>query len=161
MVSLVYQVAPVVPGSLFWLLWLIPPIGAAASLAWVLYQSRQRSRYAAMRQSLAFQRSKTQLDSLAKTGANSRKAYEKIQSVVLGYFGDRLNKNTREWTTVELETSLVQINAPGEIKQRILLCLAWVDEGLYAPTPSVEVATLAKRTAETLAVLDQNWKQTP
>lgn len=159
-VSLIYQASPVVPGGLFWLLWLIPPLGAGASLAWVWYQSRQRARYVSLRQSMAFQLSKTQLDSLAKTGANSRKAYEKIQSIVLVYFGDRLNKNTREWTSAELEASLGQINAPGELKQRILLCLAWVDEGLYAPTPSVEVATLAKRTAETLAVLDQNWKQT-
>ncbi|HSS96445.1 MAG TPA: BatD family protein, partial [Terriglobales bacterium] len=152
------QSAPIVPGILFWLLWLIPPLGVVAGIGWMWYQSRQRSQELAMRSSRALQHAQTQLQALTRGNANSRKGYEKIQQSVLAYFGDRLNQNTRDWTSEELEHRFEQINAPGEIKQRILLCLAWVDEGLYAPTPSVDISTLAKRTAETLAVLDQNWK---
>jgi oxygen tolerance protein BatD len=152
------QSAPTIPGIFFWLLWLIPPIGVGAGVGWTWYQARQRSQELAMRSSRALQHAQTQLQALTKRNANSRKGYEKIQQSVLAYFGDRLNQDTRDWTSLELEHCFERIGAPGELKQRILLCLAWVDEGLYAPTPSVDISTLAKRTAETLTVLDQNWK---
>jgi hypothetical protein len=152
------QAAPIIPGILFWLLWLIPPAGVGAGVGWMWYQSRQRSQQLALRSSMALRRAQIQLQSLIKGNSNLRPGYEKIRQSILGYFGDRLNQDTRDWTSLELENRFEQISAPGEIKQRILLCLAWVDEGLYAPTPSVDISSLARRTAETLAVLDQNWK---
>ncbi|MEO8610577.1 MAG: BatD family protein [Chloroflexota bacterium] len=156
-----FQTAPISPGIFFWLLWLIPPLGVGAGASWKWYQARQRSRQLAQRSSLALKNAQTQLQVVIKGNANARTGYEKIRQSMLGYFGDRLNQQTQDWTSVELENCLAQIPASGELKQRILLCLGWVDEGLYAPTPSVDISTLAKRTAETLAVLDQNWKASP
>ncbi len=158
-VSLLLQPAPIIPGMLFWLLWLIPPAAACASLVWVWYQSRKRARLSKNRSSLAFQRARMQLESLTKGSTNSRKPYEKVQRVILTYLGDRLDKDTRDWTSAEVEMVFNQVDVPGELKQRVLLCLAWVDEGLYAPAPSIDVSALSRRTAETLLVLEQNWKQ--
>jgi hypothetical protein len=152
------QTAPMTPGILIWLLWILPPVGVGVGVGWKSYQAHLHSQQLALRSPMALRHAQFQLQSLTHGNSNSRPAYEKIHQSILAYFGDRLNEDTRDWTGQELVNCFDQVSVPAELAQRILLCLDWADEGLYAPIPSVDVSTLARRTAETLAVLDQYWK---
>jgi hypothetical protein len=140
----------------FWLLWLLPPLGAGACWWWIWQQKRNQLRDKINRQSIALEQAQARLRNLSKT--TSLENYHAVRLVILKYFADKLNYIDKDLSETELEKILTEANLSPNLGKRILLCLEWADEGQYAVSGSVDFLTLINRTSETLVVLDDSWK---
>lgn len=143
-------------GVFFWLLWLLPPLGAIVSWWWIWQQKRNHLRDKMTRPSLALEHARTKLRTLSKT--TSSESYQAVRAAVMNYFADKLNYTGKDLSEVDLEKILTEANISSNLTKRILLCLEWSDEGQYASTGSIDLLTLINRTSETLVVVDNNWK---
>jgi hypothetical protein len=150
------QIGMINQGVFFWLLWLLPPLGAGVCWWWIWQQKRNRLRDKINRRSMALEQAQARLRNLSKT--TSLENYHAVRLAILKYFADKLNYIDKDLSETELEKILTEANLSPNLDKRILLCLEWADEGQYAVSGSVDLLTLITRTSETLVVLDNSWK---
>jgi hypothetical protein len=150
------QIGMVNQGVFFWLLWLLPPLGAGVCWWWIWQQKRNKLRDKMNRRSVALEQAQARLRKLSKT--TSSENYHAVRLVVLKYFADKLSYIDKDLSETDLEKVLIEANISPNLGKRILLCLEWADEGQYAAAGSVDLLTLIIRTSETLIVLDNGWK---
>ncbi len=143
-------------GMFFWLLWLLPPLGAGACWWWLLQQKRNNVRDKLNRRSMALQQAQARLRNLSKI--TSSENYHAVRVAIMNYFADKLNCTRNDLSETDLEKILTEAKISANLGKRILLCLEWADEGQYAATGSIDLLTLINRTSETLVVVDSMWK---
>jgi hypothetical protein len=150
------QIGRINQGVFFWLLWLLPPLGAGVCWWRIWQQKRNRLRDKMNRRSMALEQAQSRLRNLFKT--TSSENYHAVRLAILKYFSDKLNYSDKELSETDLEKVLTEANISPNLGKRILLCMEWADEGQYTPSGSVDLLTLINRTSETLVVLDNSWK---
>lgn len=144
------------PGSLFWLLWLMPPAAAATGVGWLVRQQRRRLNRAAVRRSAALARAEAGIQ--AATNIPPPQTYRALWEAIAAYFGDKLNMSPGRIAQDDMQRIMAGREVAPEISKRVLTCLERANEGQYAPASTVDVRQLARFTADTLKLLDAAWE---
>ena len=143
------------PDAVFWMLWFIPPAGAALSAWWAVKQHRKRINQVEIRQSKALRRAHAHLQHAHNLPSHD--ACRVISEAVFLYFGDKLNREATGLTQDEVKQAMAEHRVNGSLRERIVACLEWADEGRYAPSGAINIQSLQKRTLDTLAAVDEAW----
>jgi hypothetical protein len=154
-VSLTQQASTTTPGFIFWLLWLIPPLGVGGCWWWLWQQEKSRLQQTALRSSAALTRARGQLQGLSKTSAAKR--YPLLRETIMNYFRDKLDRQPVTLVDADLQLLLDRRSIPADLSKKVMLCLEWADEGQYAPTQAISFQTLLNRTSEALTAVDNAW----
>jgi len=157
-VSTIAQDITATPGIMFWLMWLLPPLGVGGCWWWVWRQERRRLRQPDLRRSMALTRALGQLRGLSKPSGD--KGYQFLRQAILNYFGDKLNRQPGYLTDSDLQTMLDELDVPANLQERVMVCLEWANEGQYAPKGAVDMKMLVNRTSEVLTAVDSLWNST-
>ncbi len=143
------------PGFAFWLLWLLPPVGAALSWWWTVHQRHQQVDRVKIRQSKALRRAQAHLQTARKLPAND--ACRAISEAIFLYFGDKLDTVGTGLTQADVNAAIDTHEINASLREQVTTCLELADEGRYAPVDSVDVSSLLNRTLDTLTAVDQQW----
>ncbi|HEX2909024.1 MAG TPA: BatD family protein [Phototrophicaceae bacterium] len=143
------------PGWGFWLLWLLPPMGAIVSFGWMERQRRRHRDQASLRRTAALKRARARLRAAGK--AAPKAAYRQMEQAIYAYFDDKLAHSPRRLDLNGLQRVMDSRALPPAVAARVLACLEWANEGQYAPVNTVDVRQLVQQTLETLAQVDVAW----
>lgn len=138
-----------------WLLWLVPP----CLFVWVWRRQRQHDE---RRRNMARYRRSEALAKAQKTLASARrgeseKIYHIVRVCVVTYFADKLNVDAATLQPQEIGEAMASYGLDERLQAQVFVCLAAVDEALYAPFPAADSDMLASNCAKLLAAVDARW----
>jgi hypothetical protein len=139
----------------FWLLWLLPPGGAALSWVWASHQRHKRVDRVQIRQSKALRQARAHLRNTP--GLRSNDGCRVINEAIFLYFADKLDTISRGLTQADVTQAMEIREIPSSLRQRVAVCLELADEGQYAPIDVVDVQSLHQITLDALTTLDERW----
>lgn len=143
------------PGIGFWILWLLPPVGAALSWWWTVNQRHKQVNRAKNRQSKALHRAREHLEHTQKLRSND--ACRVISEAIFLYFADKLDAVPIGLTQADVAHAMETHEIQNSLNRRVTACLELADEGRYAPVESVDIRSLHKDTLDALTELDERW----
>ncbi len=144
------------PSAVFWGLWLLPPGVVLVSWIWVARRERQRRDEVKIRRSKALLQARKRLKSAERMPA--KQAYQAIAASILGYFGDKMNQETRAFSHSDLQRVMAEQGIDPSVIGRVLACVEMAEAGRFAPVDVADVGALVNRSNEALTLLDKSWK---
>jgi hypothetical protein len=154
-VPAVIQATDLHPGIGFWLLWLLPPGGAALSWAWAQHQHHKQVDRVKIRQSKALRQARGHLQNTQSMRSND--GCRVISEAIFLYFADKLDTISRGLTQSDVTRAMETREIPSTLRQRVMACLELADEGQYAPVDAVDIQSLHHVTLDALTALDERW----
>ncbi len=144
------------PDIYFWALWAIPPVVVALGWVWASLSQRTGSNQARRRQSKALQQARSRLRTAAKSPKNE--AYQHINRAIFTYFGDKLGQPPASMNMADLQKTMKKRRINPALREQVLSCLEWAEEGRFAPNSSENVKPLIVQTNDVLTALDAEWE---
>ncbi|MBC7812076.1 MAG: BatD family protein [Burkholderiales bacterium] len=144
------------PAAAFWVLWALPPGVALASWMWVARRSRQKRDEVKTRRSKALLQARKRLKSAERMPP--KQAYQTVAESIVGYFGDKLNQETRAFSHSDLQRVMAEQGIDSGVIGRVLMCVEMAEAGRFAPVDLTDVGALVNRSIEALTALDKSWR---
>jgi hypothetical protein len=151
-----FRMSAVEPGSLFWVMWVIPPLVAFGCSVQIFLSHRKKHRRMFARKSNALRRADKRLSAAARMPAPQ--SNEHIVATVFAYFADKTGQARKSVTTKNIFAFLEAQKIPSEITGEMRDCLLQVEAANYLPAGFEEdLPPLIDQITEILNTIDDIW----